>query len=461
MRTTPSLALIIAAYALFLLAAILTLPLRIPEILRLLAWVHYSLGTFIHWVAQTPASAPLNYFVQLPFVLAGGHTRLAARLPSLLFALGSAYLFWRLAKRVSLGTPYLALLLFILLPVHYRAASEALPLEQGLFFLLLATLCYFRLIRAPGFGNAALYAGVLVLCLYSERSSYWPAIGYLLFLFGFLKTAHERRAMWFALAATTLPVLLYVPYYLWARPQANPYWLFEPTKYQGQPLYFAAVNSLAGGRPEGYVLVSLLFVGLLAGIWASFQLKPAARLKRIMLFCLLGGVLSAISIAVLGDVWSGSPFRPSQILCATPGIAILLFAGLDWLSVGRKIRFVSAALAVLLICLSVAADARSLRNRGEDLEAEAAMIAPELTGRSCVVFVSERLSKPMFLLFQPDLNSTECLDFFHGRIVLASHPYVRPDQQEDAESYFRGLNFTESKRIRVGGGQLVVMDQAQ
>ncbi len=51
------------------------------------------------------------------------------------------------------------------------------------------------------------------------------------------------------------------------------------------------------------------------------------------------------------------------------------------------------------------------------------------------------------------------MNFFHSHIVLASHPYVRKDQQEDAESYFRGLNFVEVKRIRAGGGQIIVMDQ--
>ncbi len=461
MRTALTLALIIAAYALLVLAAIVTLPLRIPEILRLLAASHYSFDTFIHWVVQTPGSAPLHYFVQLPFVLAGDHSRLAARLPSLLFAVGSCFLFWHLTKRLSLRWPTLALLAFILVPVHYRAAGEGTPLEQGLFFLLLATICYFRLIRAPNLGNAALYAGVLVLCLYSERSSYWPAIGYLLFLFGFLKSAHERRAMWFALPATALPVLLYVPYHLWARPQVNPDWLFEPTNYHGQPIYLPALKSLATEGPWGYALPCLLLLGLLLGIWASFRLKPTARSKRIMLFCLLGGIVSAISIVVVIDIWSGSPLTASQVLWATPEMVILFFAGLEWLAVERKIPFLSPALAVVLVLLCLVGDARYLSTRGEDLEAEAALIAPELTNRSCVVFVSERLSKPMFVLFQPDLDQRECLDFFHPRVVLASHPYVQPDQQEDAESYFRGLNFTETKRIRVGGGEIVVMDQAK
>lgn len=84
-----------------------------------------------------------------------------------------------------------------------------------------------------------------------------------------------------------------------------------------------------------------------------------------------------------------------------------------------------------------------------------------MQGDACVVFVSEQLSEPMFLLFEPRLARYECLNFAHRRIVLASHPYVRADQQQDAESYFHALNFQEAKRVRVGGGQVLVLDQSR
>jgi len=95
----------------------------------------------------------------------------------------------------------------------------------------------------------------------------------------------------------------------------------------------------------------------------------------------------------------------------------------------------------------------------EDVRAEAEAIPAALQGDSCVVFVSEQLSKPLFLVFQPELARHECTNFAHHRVVLASHPYVREEQQQDVESYFQALNFAPVKRIRLGGGQVLVLDQ--
>jgi hypothetical protein len=115
--------------------------------------------------------------------------------------------------------------------------------------------------------------------------------------------------------------------------------------------------------------------------------------------------------------------------------------------------------AVAILALSAVSDIAYLSSNPPDIEREAKLVSPELTGDSCVVFVSEGYSKSLFLVFQPQFARHECLNFFHRKIVLASHPYVRPDQQDDAESFFRGLNFVEQKRIRVGGGQIIVMRQ--
>ncbi len=229
-RSAPILILIIAAYSLVLLIAALRLPLRIPEMLQLIATHQHSFSSILGWIAQAPASSPLNYFVQLPFVLVLNNTPLGARLPSLLFALGSCYLFFRLAKRVPLESPYLALAIFLLLPVHYRFATEGRPPEQALFFLLLATNTYFDLLKAPKILTAGLYGALLVLCLYTDRSSYLPAVGYMLFLLAFVNRIHERRVLWFALPTTVIPVLLFFPYYWWARPQVNPNWLARTTR---------------------------------------------------------------------------------------------------------------------------------------------------------------------------------------------------------------------------------------
>src|SRR5579875_2930506 len=153
-----------AAYALALLAGILTIPLRVPEILQIAADANFTFSKFLGWIPQAPGSAPLNYFLQLPFVLVGGDSRFAVRLVSFICALAAAYLFLRLAKRVPLQRPYWALLLFLALPLHLLFATDGRPFEQGLFLLLLATDWFFRLIDKPGFLTGSIYTAVLTLC---------------------------------------------------------------------------------------------------------------------------------------------------------------------------------------------------------------------------------------------------------------------------------------------------------
>ncbi len=452
------------SYALVLLAAALSIPLRIPEVLQIAAVSDLSPSKFFGWIAQAPASAPLHPLVQLPFLLAGGHSRLAARFVSLVFAVAACYLFLRLAKRIPLQQPYAALLLFMMLPVHFELAFEAAQFEQALFLVVLATMCFFRLVSRPSVNTALLYAGCLALCLYTDRYSFLPAIGYLLFLLRFINRPQERRTIWYALAATAAPVLLFLPYALWAHTQVNPDWLEGPPAPATGLVSLRALRSVAAQRWAAYLLSVLLAAGVMAGAWSSFRLTTGTIAKRIRLFALTGGVVTTIVIALTVDIFLGERFQSSHLLWAAPAIVILLFAGLEWLTKRRDLRPFGLAATIPLLAVCAAADAQYLlpppdSSRREDLQATAASVPGQLQGDSCVVFVSERFSRALFLVFEPELARHECLDFFHSRIVLAIHPYVTLDQQQDAESYFRGLDLVETNRLYAGGGRVVVMQQ--
>jgi hypothetical protein len=205
----------------------------------------------------------------------------------------------------------------------------------------------------------------------------------------------------------------------------------------------------------------VLALGTIGGAAASWQLKTASIGKRAGLFSLAGGVAATVAIVVIAGNMAGQPLRSAQLLGAAPAAVLLLFATFEWVSKQRHIALVVPAAAVVVAIACAAADAELLTRRQESLHAQATAILPELQGDACVVFVSEQLSEPMFLLFEPRLARYECLNFAHRRIVLASHPYVRPDQQQDVESYFHALNFQEAKRVRLGGGQVLVLDQSR
>jgi hypothetical protein len=457
-RFRPHIRLFVALYALLLAIGISVLPLRIPEALQIIGAVRHSAAAFFSWIPQAPGSAPLHYFVQLPSVLLLGASRLGARLPSLAFGLACCYMFWRIAKRIPLRWPYLALTVFAVLPSQYIAATDGLPAEQALFLVLIATEFFFSLIEAPSVRWAVWYGLALTLAIYTERYSILPAFGYLLGLFAVVNLAAQRRAIWFALGPTMAPVLLFLPYSFWARSHVNPRWLTPPLAPDApSSTYLQALQQLASGGVLGYVVTVLLIGGLSAAIWTMLRAAGPTLSRSIRIFSLAGGAIVTILVVLALDVWNRYAFTSEQVLWAMPGAIICLFAALERLAQPPVRKMWAYAAVVLLLALCTLRDIDYLAYPTEDLAREAALIRPELIGDSCVVFVSEGLSKPLFLVFQPSLEPRVCFNFFHLRAVLASHPYVRPSQQQNAESFFRGLNFTETKRVHVGGGQIVVM----
>ncbi|HEX3822786.1 MAG TPA: hypothetical protein VHW45_20815 [Candidatus Sulfotelmatobacter sp.] len=451
---------VLIAYALVLLIAILSIPFWLAEILQLAASTKGSLVALLAWMVVTPGAAPIFSLTQFPFLLLLGHSLLAARLPALLFALSAAYVFSRIASRIPLQQPLLATCLFVLVPIHYQFAPQGIATEEALFFLLLATLYSVRLAETGAIRDAILYSVFLTLCLYTEPFSYLPAAGYLLGLLVFVNRKEVRRIIWISLPATAVPVLLFLPFVFWAHPFAAKAWLYEGGHFAfGSDAFVVALRELSAPGWAGYLLSPLLLAGTFVGGWRALKLPEPMLLKRVRLICLMGGVLSTISLALIIGATSSGFFSADQIFWAFPGMVLLTSATLDWISSTRKLPLIASAIAAFLVLICVAGDIEDFTIRPYDVAKAARLVAPELTGDSCVVFVSESLSKTIFTVFDRHLGDRECANFFHKRIVLASHPFVRPDQQEDAESFFRGLNFLEKKRIEISGSKILVLEQ--
>jgi Dolichyl-phosphate-mannose-protein mannosyltransferase len=450
----------LVAYAVILLIAILSTPLWLAEILQVAASAQASIAALVSWMVITPGAAPIFFFTQFPFVALLGHSPLVARLPTLIFALASCYVFWRIARSIALQQPLLATCLFVLVPIHYRFATTGIASEEALFFLLLATLFFVRLVETAAIRDAVLYTVFLTLCLYTEPFSYLPAAGYLLGLLVFVNRKEVRRTIWISLPATATPILLFFPFAFWAHPFTAKAWLYESGRFAfGPSVYLTAFRELSATGWAGYFLSSLLLAGALVGGWRAIKLPEPMMLKRVRFICLLGGVVSTIALALIIDGTSNGFFSADQIFWALPGLVLLVSATLDWLSSTRKLPIIASALAALLLVICIGGDVENFTHRPYDIGKAANLIPAQLTGDSCVVFVSESLSKAIFTVFDRQLEDRECANFFHKRIVLASHPFVRPDQQEDAESFFRGLNFTVKKRIEANGSKIIVLEQ--
>jgi hypothetical protein len=338
----------------------------------------------------------------------------------------------------------------MLLPVQLLAVMASPQYEIATFFVLLATLAFFDLIAQPGYKAAATFAVTIAVCLYTDRHAALPAFGAVLFLLRFSDRPQQRQAVWFALGSCVAAAAFYVPYYVWSHSKTDPSWPVEPGLSLTQFANWTIV--------EWALAVALLVIlaGIIIGADVSFRLPLSQRTRRTALFCLFGSVMVTLAYIVASSLFMRYSLATRDLLFAAPGAVILFVVGLDSLTEKSTYRTPIAAVVITVLAICTIVDFYLVATPKENIALESRYITPELAGDSCVIFVSFGYSKSLFLLFQPQLESRECQNFFHHRVVLASHPYVRPDQRADAEGYFRGLNYSVVKRIRSGGGEIVV-----
>ncbi len=474
MRTALAFFLTLIIYGLLIFGTAFFMPLHLDEITQAAAFLNFEWHSFFNWIGQTPAGSPLHYIAEVPFALFAPDTKALLRVPSLICALGSVFCFFALTKRVPLDHPILALILFLGVPAHFMFATEARPYELALFLLLIATLQFFSLMAEPNFRSALAYAVFLTACLYAQPSSYLPAIGYALALLGFANVKSYRRALWYTLAATVIPLAAYMPYYLWTVGRRRGDWLMD--QFPALNVKVAGLQAMMSLDPTsnpwfGIALLSILLIGLIGAVASVMPLAssvegappPAAPLvkRRAVVFCLAGGVLVALLGQAAMSGWNGVTFMPYQIMWALPGLVVVFCASLDSLMrlpALKGMSLLGPTLAIIAILLCIPGDVEFLKTQPPDMAKLTALVRPQLGGDTCVVFVSQRLSRYLFEVYDPDLAKYECQNFFHKRVVLAVHPFVKPEQEREARLFFRGLDFEETHRDVLGDGKIITMD---
>jgi 4-amino-4-deoxy-L-arabinose transferase-like glycosyltransferase len=448
---------LLTAYGLALVAYALVTPLQVPE-LEAVGWsVRFQWNDFWYWPALGIDPSPVGNLIELPFVHFLGVSRLATRLPGILLACGSAFLILRLANRVVPKRRHGVLLLFVTLPLQLMILTASVQYEAATFLSIAAMLAFFAVLDHPVFKTAIALALLTGVTLFTDHHAAVPIFGAVLFLLRFSPRAQDRRALWYALGACVVAAIPYVPYYIWSNRQINRHWLADPGIPTGAfPPEMTALEMVLFGA------AIILVAGALVGGYASFQMSQGRIHRRISLFCLLGSVVLTLLFLIGPNYYFVYPVNPRDLMFAAPQTILIFTATIHWVlrkDVTGPARVAAIAASLVVLIAFLAADLELIAAPKDNFALETKYVAPELKGDSCVVFTSEFFSRPLFLLIQPELQSRECVNFFHHRIVLASHPYVRPDQQQNAESFFRGLNFRETKRIRAGGGEIVVYQE--
>ncbi len=274
-----------------------------------------------------------------------------ARAPIVLFSCAALFAFFFLARRLSGGTLFALVSVFLLaiLPEHVFFGRNIQPESPALFFTLLASICWLRLLDAGRPRDAFLFGlffGIAGLFKYTFLIASIP-----LFLVALgrddRRTLARTWSTWRWMALGFLPLatwMLFAPFLkeredllAGTLPRVHPFEIFTPAywaRWGATLLHFAKLNHSIG-------VVVLFAVGLLV---LAFS-KDAGRLRLFV----LGSLLSTIPYAMLlsdylrGHSYYQFPFLP--LVCL--GSAATLVGAGDLLA--SRIRGLPAALAPLIV----------------------------------------------------------------------------------------------------------------
>lgn len=432
----------VLAYCALLVALMTRTPLWLDEVLQLLGTSTPDPQQAVAWAARNAGGVPLGYLVQWGSLRLLGDTSLAARLPSALAALLSAFLLMRICRLIALPRPSIALILFLILPLQLRYAVEARPYSLALLFTLCATELALHLRRQPRVLYFALYLAAAISALYTQPYS------------GFLLAAHvpwllrEKRALaWKLAAALALALAAFAPWYLHARPL----WLeavqTSGVHFQLEPATFLmAFREISGG---GYAvsipLITLALVGALRGNLTTGN--------RWMLACT---ALVPPVLVLAADAWFGYFFAIRQIIFILPALVILAAEGARLLSAQNR-QLGTAALAALLLA-ATAHNYRHIRTKGENW-ALAASVLQLATGSQACAVIAPKAHLNLYTHFQPGLLQRTCpTDLTRQSVVIAAtSPYTTPSEARDLWRQLYGAGFERSYRTHAGGTSIYVL----
>jgi uncharacterized membrane protein len=433
---------LIAAYGVIVCSLLGKLPLWTDEVQQLLATRGYTLAQTLQRVPENPGGSPLGYFVQNLALRAPGYSVFSARLPAALFGiLGCAAMAW-LARELRLRRPAVSVLLFMALPLQFRYALEGRPYSQILFLGALLTALLLRLTRAASPGWTAAYGVTVLAGVYSSPLVGLVAAAHGLWAWLLLKGDGSRRVQIAVTAAMAGAVLLYLPWYLFARAAwrqtiLDARWHFVWTAKT--PLML--IRELSGG---GYWVSAPLLAAGAAGLLSDRLSRPVKALLVLIFVVPVAGALAA-------DAAFDYFLAVRQWIHALPGLVLLAAEGLHVLEDRRRLAGITALLAVL--GASLIHDVKWFSRPRENWQLAATLLKSR-AGGSCLVYLPEHTAA-LYRFFEPGLPAKSCnleaeLSQQRG-VTVALSPYALPDQVKRAFDLLRQSGFSRVESTAAGG----------
>ena len=349
----------------------------------------YDLASeLIRWVQINAGGVPLSYLLQEATVRLLGFSPFAARLPAALASIAGAIAFIAILRRLKIGAPTMALVLFLLVPLQFRYAVEGLGYSLGLCFCLISFWTFLRLVETPSLAWAAAYALSIALGLYSQPLMIFPALAQVVWSWKY-KQRHGRFAL--AAVAVTTAVLAFLPWYIGQQglqQQTGTMKIVFFSWQQVRPLIL--LHDVTGG---GYAVAIPLI--LLAGYGLYTQRGSAEHVLLAL------ALIAAWVGPILMDGVVNYFFAPRQLLFAIPFLVLLAASGAYALWLRSR---VSGVLAAVAVGASLFADYGQAVYSKDDLMI-AAQTARELVGPDGCLAVVPTNWVAYFTFFEPNLPS--------------------------------------------------------
>ncbi len=412
-------------------------PLWLDELLQLSETYAHTLRQTLVLAAHNGGGVPVAYLAENLIVNHLGQPLVTAHLFSIGCAVAGMAGLILLAQRLRAGSGWFySGVLFALLPLSLRYATEARPYGPALAFGTLATLLVAFLDKGAALWKAVLYAAILSLGIYTQPYVAFVGAAHVAWAI----SERRRTSAPYIVGGAAAAAISFLPWYLYARPlwaSAVAAGAFRSSLSAKTPLMI--LHELSGG---GYILTILLLT------LAAFGYRRTSMplfCKRLLLFW----ATVPVPLALAATAAFGYFFAIRQLIFVLPPLCILAAEGLDRLP--QRSRWLPVGLG-LFAAISLFADVRRFTHDRENWGAAAASAKRLLHPGECLVSIPASASR-LYFLYQPSLAGRLCnADTPSKRVVLIS-PYATQKQRHSA-LHKHHLSITQ--RFEVGGSIVAV-----
>jgi uncharacterized membrane protein len=409
------------------------LPLWLDEILQLLGTRDLGISALLNYVAENAGGVPLGYLTQAATIHLVGYSVFAARLPSIVFGVLSYFGFGVFVLQAKLLWPSIGLLLFALLPLQIRYASEARPYEQALCLTTWCSVLFLEIVARPRAWKSVAYVLFVICAVYTQPFGLFVVVAHL--SWSVLTWKSERMPQFGqpisnAGIAAIAGGLAFLPWFFFAR---NHWHQAISSAGTGTGMNLKTplliFREITGAGFPGAVLISILvFIGLTA----------TGRSRNERLFWGLA-LTTPMLLTVSADAAFGYFFAIRQLIFVLPALAMLAAFGLDAYMAKHEKAAVTVVTALFLTFLY--SNFRFLTRPREDWQQASKMVETEVRTGACYDPLPES-SGSLFEFFYPSLARHRCATTAQEHeTVVATSPYANLNEIEQRRTELHKAHF--------------------